>query len=195
MRIILATENQSKIKELKSLAKNSHCKFVELPQGSLVFPEESGKTFKENALIKAQYVYKSLKAPVLADDSGLEVDCLGGQPGIFSSRYSKAGTDVSNTKKLLTELNKTHNKIRRARFRCSMVCIVEDVDKPIYSEGVLEGQISNVPRGKGGFGYDPVFFLPELGLCMAEISQEQKNKISHRSAAFNNMIKKLELID
>tara|TARA_B100001765_G_C19347159_1_gene268649 strand:- start:411 stop:641 length:231 start_codon:yes stop_codon:yes gene_type:complete len=76
-----------------------------------------------------------------------------------------------------------------------MVCIVEDVDKPIYSEGVLEGQISDVPRGKGGFGYDPVFFLPELGLCMAEISQEQKNKISHRSVAFNNMIKKLELIN
>ena len=180
MRIILATENQGKIKELKSLAKNSHCKFVELPQGNLVFPEESGKTFKENALIKAQYVYKSLKAPVLADDSGLEVDCLGGQPGIFSSRYSKAGTDISNTKKLLAELNKTHNKFRRARFRCSMVCIVEDVNKPIYSEGGLEGQISDVPRGKGGFGYDPVFFLPELGLCMAEISQEQKNKISHR---------------
>ena len=76
--------------------------------------------------------------------------------------------------KLLKELNKTHNKFRRARFRCSMVCIVEDVNKPIYSEGVLEGQISNVPRGKGGFGYDPVFFLPELGLCMAEIFARTK---------------------
>ena len=187
MRVTFATKNEGKIKELRNLAKNTELNIETVPD-KIIFPKETGLTYQENALIKAQHIFDLIGTNVIADDSGLEVDALGGDPGIFSSRYSKRATDAANINKLLKNLKNTSN--RRARFKCSMACILEKGSKPLFSEGILEGLITTEQKGKNGFGYDPVFFLPDLGLCMAEISNKEKNTISHRAIAFQQMIKK-----
>ena len=188
MRVTFATKNEGKIKELRNLAKNTELNIETVPD-KIIFPKETGLTYQENALIKAQHIFDLIGTNVIADDSGLEVDALGGDPGIFSSRYSKRATDTANINKLLKNLKNTSN--RSARFKCSMACILEKGSAPLFSEGILEGLITTEQKGKNGFGYDPVFFLPDLGLCMAEISNKEKNTISHRAIAFQQMIKKL----
>ena len=188
MRVTFATKNEGKIKELRNLAKNTELNIETVPD-KIIFPKEIGLTYQENALIKAQHIFDLIGTNVIADDSGLEVDALGGDPGIFSSRYSKRATDTANINKLLKNLKNTSN--RSARFKCSMACILEKGSEPLFSEGILEGLITTEQKGKNGFGYDPVFFLPDLGLCMAEISNKEKNTISHRAIAFQQMIKKL----
>jgi XTP/dITP diphosphohydrolase len=145
--------------------------------------EEDGSSFFENALKKAKAISKHTGEVVLADDSGLEVEWLSGEPGVYSSRYSGQGaTDSSNIKKLLLNLEGVPGEKRGAAFRCALVLYCPD-GKYILFEGRLEGIIHDKPQGDGGFGYDPVFFLPDLGLTVAQISPEIKNRISHRAQA------------
>ena len=153
---------------------------------------EDGKTFLENALKKARIVSEFTGEMALADDSGLEVDYLGGEPGIYSSRYSgENATDESNIQKLLENLRGIPPEKRGASFRCVLVLYRSD-DTFEYFEGRLRGQIHDRPVGEGGFGYDPVFFLPERGMTVAQLPPEVKNTISHRAQAFHKLKKKLE---
>ena len=190
MEIILATQNAGKLKEFNELAKGSGLKFIPIP-GNHTFPEETGRTFFENAFIKANYVFSLTGMPSIGDDSGLEVDVLDGRPGIHSSRYSKKGTDKSNVDKLLLELESVQDKDRSARFKCCLVLIQDSQSGPISTEGLVEGKISEERKGNKGFGYDPVFIPKGSLLHMAEIEESEKNLISHRANAFRSLIKKL----
>ena len=190
MEIILATQNAGKLKEFNELAKGSGLTFIPIP-GEHTFPEETGRTFFENAFIKANYVFSLTGIPSIGDDSGLEVDALDGRPGIHSSRYSREGTDQSNVDKLLFELKGVQDKDRSAKFKCCLVLIQYSQRDPISAEGVVEGKISEKERGNKGFGYDPVFIPKGSMLHMAEIEESEKNLISHRANAFRSLIKKL----
>ena len=198
MEIILATQNNGKIIEFNELAEGTELNFIALPDKKR-FPEETGNTFFENAFIKANFAFSLTGLPCLADDSGLEVDFLDGKPGIYSSRYSKGGTDQSNIDKLLIELEGVPFRKRSARFRCCLVLILDNkyhLQTPLPSDvtstqGVVEGKIGVEIRGDRGFGYDPIFIPDGSSLHMAEIDQQKKNLISHRANAFKSLLKKL----
>jgi XTP/dITP diphosphohydrolase len=148
---------------------------------------EDGKTFFENALKKARAVSEKTGLASLADDSGLEVDSLGGRPGIHSARYSGPdATDASNIRKLLTELHGRPDELRRAAFRCVLVLYRPGGDYDVF-DGKLDGIISTEVRGENGFGYDPVFLIPDLGRTAAEVSPDEKNRISHRAKALEKL--------
>jgi len=190
MEIILATQNNGKIKEFNEMAKGTELNFIPVPNNP-AFPKETGSTFFENASIKANFVFSLTGRACLGDDSGLEVDVLYGKPGIHSSRYSKEATDGSNMDKLLNELKGVSCKDRSARFKCCLVLIQENENNLINSEGVIEGKIAEEKKGDKGFGYDPIF-IPEGSLLhMAEIDQKEKNLISHRANAFRSLLEKL----
>jgi XTP/dITP diphosphohydrolase len=153
-----------------------------------VAPEETGGTLVENARLKARAAVALTRLPAVADDTGLEVDALGGRPGVHTSRYAgPRATDEDNIARLLRELEDVPRERRTARFRT--VCVVSDPDgADLVAEGVLEGRITRVPRGAGGFGYDPVFEVPELGRTLAELSADEKNHHSHRARATRNLL-------
>ena len=185
--VVLATSNQGKLKEFAELLSPVFGKVLSLREFNGL-PEivEDGETFSENALKKARVISRLIQKITLADDSGLEVDALGGRPGVFSSRYAgeNAGDD-ENINKLLQELKGAAN--RNARFVCCLALVFPD-GKEITVEGRCEGVIAEEPRGEGGFGYDPVFYLPELNKTMAELNLPEKNLLSHRSRAVNALI-------
>ena len=185
--IVLATGNKGKIREFTGLLGGVFGNIVSL--NDLVAPPEvveDGETFRENALKKASAIASYSGKPALADDSGLEVEALGGRPGVYSARYAgEDAADRDNIARLLTELNGIEN--RNARFVC-FLALVSPEGKEITAEGRCEGVILGEPRGEGGFGYDPVFFLPEFGKTMAELTPEQKNKVSHRARACESLI-------
>ena len=189
--IILATGNQGKIKELQGLLSPLKC----TPQKKYDISEadETGLTFIENALIKARHASSIAQMPALADDSGLVVLALEGRPGIYSSRF--AGPDASdqdNIDKLLTELKDTPEYLRQAYFYCTMVLIEHPKDPtPIIATGKIEGVISTHATGEHGFGYDPVFFLPNHQKTMADLEDHVKNKISHRAIAMKSLLAQL----
>lgn len=184
MRIVLATRNQGKIREMKALLEGLPVEVLTLDDFSdLSLPQEDGRTFEENALKKAKAVAEATGLWALSDDSGLEVDHLGGKPGIHSARYAGEGsTDEENNRKLLKELNGVPAEKRKARYRC-VIALVGPKGESFTFEGECEGIISEYPKGEGGFGYDPIFFLPEKGKTMAELRPEEKNRISHRGKA------------
>lgn len=186
--ILVASKNKGKIAEIKKT-------LAELPvvvkpvseyfTGSE--PDETGDTFRENAILKATYYYQQTQLPCLADDSGLEVDIIQGQPGVKSARYAgENANDQENNRKLLQELQKVPLEQRTARFRC-VLAYVEDSQTVITAEGSCEGMILTAPQGSGGFGYDPLFYLPGLERSLAELSLEEKNRISHRGQAMARM--------
>jgi XTP/dITP diphosphohydrolase len=181
--IVLASNNQGKIREIQALLPD----YSIIPQSEFIQTEveETGVTFVENALLKARHAAQHSHLPVLADDSGLAVDALGGAPGIFSARYAGIGvSDQDNVNKLLIELSGLALEERTARFICVMV-LIEHADDPvpIIAQGKWEGRISFHPSGANGFGYDPVFWLPEHDCSSAELSAEVKNSLSHRGQA------------
>jgi XTP/dITP diphosphohydrolase len=182
--LVLATRNKDKIKEISlalsglPLELKSGFDFSELPA-----VEETGSTLKENAFLKARAFFLATGLPTLADDTGLEIDALGGAPGVFSSRFSGPNaTYAENVTKVLAEMKGIRAKERKARFRCVITLVFSPADERRV-EGVLEGSITVVPIGAGGFGYDPIFYVPELERTLAELSLEQKNRISHRGRA------------
>jgi len=185
-RIVLATGNAGKLKELREIFSGSDVNIV--AQSEFDTPEaiEDGLSFVENAIIKARNAAAHTGLPALSDDSGIEVDALNGEPGIHSARY--AGDDESNIQKLLRELAGVEEDKRTARFQCVMVYLRHAHDPvPLIAHGVWEGKILSSTQGEGGFGYDPVFFVPERSCSAAELSAEDKNALSHRGKALRKM--------
>ena len=188
MKIAIATKNSGKLKEFQQLAKNTNFELIPIPESISELPPETGKTFYENALIKAKFVSNALEIPAIGDDSGLEVDALNGEPGIYSARYSESGEDKDNCLKLLKNMTSLESEFRSARFKCCLVGFFEG--KIIKSFGALEGKISEGFKGDKGFGYDPIF-ITQNGMHLAELEKEEKNAISHRSLAFRELLKDL----
>ncbi len=189
-KIVLATGNKGKLREFRGLLEGVFGSIVSL--NDLESPPEvteDGETFRENALKKARAIAAYSGLPALADDSGLEVEALGGRPGVYSARYAGEGaTDRDNIRKLLVELHGVED--RKARFVCFLALVTPGGDETTVS-GECEGIIIDKPRGEGGFGYDPVFFLPGYDKTMAEIPAGLKNKISHRARACESLAKHL----
>lgn len=183
-KVVFASKNKGKIREVKQLFSSIGIEILTVPDDFEVI--ENGETFLENAVKKAKEAVKVTNTIALADDSGLMVDALNGEPGIHSSRY--ADNDTNRINKLLQALNNVPKEKRQARFICSMALVDKNGSLLHSTEGVCEGEIIFEPRGNDGFGFDPVFFLPELKLTMAEIPLEKKNTISHRSRAFSQML-------
>ncbi len=177
--IVLATRNQGKLREMAEIAEPYGIRILALPD-DVEMPEETGRTFLDNARLKAVHGHRMTNMPVLADDSGIEVDALRGAPGIYSARFSGPGaTDVRNNELLLQRLR--HATTRQARYRAALV--LWDGEREWSAMGTWEGEILESPRGKGGFGYDPLFYVPELGCSAAELSPEDKSRHSHRGKA------------
>ena len=192
-KIVLASGNLDKIREINVLLSNTSYEIIPQSKFDVIEADETGVTFLENALIKARNAAKHTEHPVIADDSGLEVDALDGEPGIFSARYAGPNaSDKDNLNKLIKNIKRLDQKYCRARFICSMVFLKNLNEKdPINVEGVWEGRIITNPRGKNGFGYDPIFYIPSLGCTSAELSDEKKNKLSHRGKALRLLIEKI----
>ena len=196
MEFVLATFNPDKVRELEQLLALPDVVLRPLSEfPGAIAPEETGVTLLENARLKAEYAATLTRLPVIADDTGLEVDALDGGPGVYSARF--AGPDATyadNVQKLLASLERVPAPRRTARFRCVIVARVPGRGE-LVGEGVLEGRITAAPRGTNGFGYDPVFELPELGRTLAELSAEEKNRISHRALAAQALAAKLARLD
>ncbi|MEA3405848.1 MAG: RdgB/HAM1 family non-canonical purine NTP pyrophosphatase, partial [Pseudomonadota bacterium] len=156
--------------------------------------EETGLSFIENAILKARYACAKTGLSAIADDSGIEVSALQGQPGIYSSRYAgENATDQDNIQKLLKELEGVPKSKRQASFYCAMVfCRHESDPTPLVALGQWHGEILHEPVGAGGFGYDPVFFVPDQGVSSAELTKQQKNKISHRAQALHSLVEQMK---
>lgn len=192
MEIVIASNNKHKVEEFQAMLEN----FFVLPMGDVgcnLEVEENGKSFYENAKIKAEAVSSFLKGRnyiVLSDDSGLCVDALGGRPGIYSARYSgEHGNDRENRKKLLDDLKNCSN--RSAHFQCDLVAIFPD-GKEIHACGKAHGEILEKELGENGFGYDSLFFSKELGKTFAQATEQEKNSVSHRAKAVQNLLQILK---
>lgn len=190
-KLVLASNNAKKMKELNALL--APLGFEVIPQGQLGIPEaeEPHCTFVENALAKARHAAQHSGLPALADDSGLCVKALGGAPGVISARYAgEPKSDARNNEKLLADL--AGETERRAHFvSCLVLCRSGDDPQPIIAEGEWHGEIVDQYRGDGGFGYDPLFFVPEFGQTAAELDAETKNRVSHRGRAMQKLIERL----
>lgn len=188
MKIMIATGNKGKLTEFRRLLMPVNIQVVSaVEEGFSDMPEETGTSFAENAWIKAYTLYQASGYATLADDSGLEVEALGGAPGIYSSRYAGEGaTDEENIQKLLLSLAGEEN--RRARFVCT-ICYISQRGQSHYVTGVCHGQIAREPIGSGGFGYDPLFLVGERSF--AELPEEEKDRISHRARAIREFEKKI----
>ena len=183
MRFILASNNKGKLKEMKTILEGLGNEVVSQSEAGLAIEaEETGKTFEENALIKARAACDALSEPAIADDSGLAVDALDGAPGVYSARYGgdTCENDADRVKLLLKSLDS--EKKRSAKFVSCIACVFPN-GNVISARGECEGEITFAPRGEGGFGYDPVFELTGTGKTMAELSPEEKNAVSHRGRA------------
>jgi len=195
-KVILASGNAGKVREINTLLVSHGIEVVS--QNEFDVPEaiEDGLSFVENAIKKARNACEHTGLPCIADDSGIEVDALGKAPGIYSARYSGEGaTDKSNYEKMLNELKDVADEDRTARYQCVMVYMKSaDDPTPIITQGALEGKILTSPQGGGGFGYDPIFWLEDKNCSAAELSLQEKNKISHRAIALNALAEKLKAI-
>jgi len=192
-RLVLASSNAGKLRELSALLAPLGHELV--PQSALGFdsPPETGTTFVENALLKARHASRLAHLPALADDSGIEVDALGGRPGVYSARYAGEGaSDTQNLQKLLAELQGVSDERRTARYQC-VIALVRKADDPapLIAEGAWEGRILQAPRGSHGFGYDPIFLPAGLQLTAAELSAHDKNAVSHRGKALKALVAQL----
>ncbi|MDP4534620.1 XTP/dITP diphosphatase [Alkalimonas collagenimarina] len=193
-KIVLATGNQGKVAELSSMLEPFSCQVVPQSEFQLSDADETGLTFVENAIIKARHAALATGLPAIADDSGLAVDALQGAPGIYSARYAGEGSnDQLNIEKLLTELCSTPTEQRQAQFHCVLVFMRHAEDPtPLISHGSWAGQILKQPAGEGGFGYDPVFYLPEQDCTAAQLSKAKKQQLSHRGQALRQLLAQLQ---
>lgn len=191
-RILFATGNAGKMKEIRMILSDLPLPVISMKEAGVAAEiEENGSTFEENAVIKARAVMELTGEIALADDSGLEIDYLDGAPGIYSARFMGEDTsyDIKNTA-LIEKLEGVPEEQRTARFVCAIACALPD-GRILTSRGAMEGVIAHEIRGENGFGYDPIFYLPEYGLTSAEISPEQKNELSHRGKALRAMKEQL----
>jgi XTP/dITP diphosphohydrolase len=191
--LVVATTNQGKLQEFRALLADLPFDLHSLSELGIAAPEESGASFLENALLKARHAAAAGNAAAIADDSGLEVDALGGAPGIYSARYAGPNADDAlNNAKLLNALRGVPRERRRARSRCALVFVAGPGDPaPLIAEGVWEGLILESPQGSGGFGYDPYFWLPDLELTAAQLDVADKNRRSHRGIALRSLARQM----
>jgi len=190
MRFVLASKNQHKITEMRAILSSLGAELLSQEQlGVDLSPEETGATFEENALIKAKALYDATGIPAIADDSGLEVDALSGEPGVRSARYCE-GSDTDRTNKLLGNMRDIPEDRRGARFVSAIACVLDE-NTSLVCRGECEGRILKRMEGGGGFGYDPVFLVPETGMTFAQMPAEIKNRISHRAKALACFAEKL----
>lgn len=186
--LVVATGNPGKLPEMQAYLANSGWELILKPEELEI--EETGETFAANACLKASQIAKATGNWAIADDSGLEVDALNGVPGVYSARYAK--TDSERIARLLKELGNEAN--RQAQFVCVVAIASPDGAIALQSEGICRGEILHAPRGDGGFGYDPIFYVPEKQLTFAEMTPELKRSISHRGKAFTALLGELERI-
>ena len=181
--LVLASHNAGKLKELQAML-GAHVRVRSIGEFSSVEPEETGLSFVENAILKARHAARVSGLPALADDSGLAVDALGGAPGIYSARYAGGGGDAANNAKLLEVLRDVPDEQRTAQFVCALALVRHADDPlPILCEGLWHGSILHAARGEHGFGYDPLFWVPERECSSAELAPVDKNRLSHRARA------------
>lgn len=190
MDIVLASANPGKIRELKAIMEGLAVRVH--PQSEFEIPpvDETGTTFVENAIIKARHAAKHARLPAIADDSGLSVDALNGAPGVYSARYAGIGaSDDANLRKLLADVESVPDRERSCRFIC-VIAYFKSADDPLpqIATGVWEGFLLKSPRGSNGFGYDPIFYIPDRDCASAELDPTSKNRISHRSQALNALL-------
>lgn len=192
-RVVLASGNAGKLREMSALLAPLGFELLTLASLGIPSPEETGTTFLENALLKARHAAGAAGLPAISDDSGIEVDALGGRPGVYSARFAGAqATDQDNLRKLLAELHGVHPEFRQARYHCVIVFVRNAADPdPIVAHGKWEGQIALEPRGDGGFGYDPIFVPAGLHSTAAQLTAGEKNKISHRALALLALVDEL----
>ncbi|WP_223116286.1 RdgB/HAM1 family non-canonical purine NTP pyrophosphatase [Nitrincola alkalisediminis] len=192
-KIVLASSNAGKLKEFCDMLADFQIEVVPQSQFNVIDAEETGLSFVENAIIKARHACQQTGLPALADDSGLEVDALNGAPGIYSARYSGPNSsDLSNVDKLLLDLQAIPEPLRTGRYQCVLVFMRHALDPtPLICQGSWEGKLLFEPKGQGGFGYDPIFYCPKLGLTAAEMSAETKHSVSHRGLAMNVLVSQL----
>lgn len=188
MKIIFATGNENKLREIRQITENMGIEIVSMKDaGYYTEVEETGTTFEENAYLKASAIAKKCNLPTLADDSGLEIDYLNKEPGIYSSRFMGEDTPYSvKNAELLRRMEGVPDEKRTARFVCA-ICLVRPDGSSETVKATMEGRVAYKSAGKNGFGYDPIFFLPERGCTSAELSPEEKNAISHRGKALRMM--------
>lgn len=199
MKVIFATGNEGKMREIRAILKDMEADILSMKEAGLSLDiEEDGESFAENALIKARAVADALAAAgglhdcvVLADDSGLEIDCLNGEPGIYSARYLGEDTPFDvKSRDLLRRMEHVPDEERSARFVCAIAAVFPDGESMV-TRGTIEGRIGHALAGDNGFGYDPIFYLPEYGRTAAELTDGEKNQISHRSRALALMKEEL----
>lgn len=200
LQIIFATGNQGKMREIRAILEDLEVGISSMKEAGLDLEiEENGTTFEDNAVIKARTVANALAAQgkeqtcvVMADDSGLEIDCLNGEPGVYSARYLGEETPFDlKSRDILRRMADVPEDERTARFVCAIAAIFPD-GEAVTTSGIVEGRIGYELRGDNGFGYDPIFYLPEYGRTAAELSDEEKNRISHRSRALGLMKEELK---
>ncbi len=191
-RIIFATGNAGKMREIREILADLGMEILSMREaGADIDIEENGTSYEENALIKARAVAKVTGELVLADDSGLEIDALGGEPGVYSARYLGEDTPYSvKNANLISRLEGVPDEERTARFVCAIAAVLPD-GRELTTRAAIEGRIGYEEKGQGGFGYDPIFFVPQFGKTTAELTAEEKNKVSHRGKALELMKEEL----
>lgn len=189
-KLVVASHNQGKIGEIKKLLKQLNIEVISSAELNISDIEETGTTFAENAKIKAETTSLACGLPCLADDSGLCVDALNGRPGVYSARYAPDRNFELGIKKLLSEIEQTKSNNRKAHFSCCLA-FARPKEKTIFFEGRVDGKISSQPQGKNGFGYDPIFIPDGYDQTFAELGNDIKNTMSHRSRALEKFIKEL----
>ena len=196
-RVVLASANKGKLREINQLLEGLHIVAVPQSQLGVTDVEETGLTFVENAIIKARHASQLTGLPAIADDSGIEVDALHGAPGIYSARYSGVGaSDAGNLRLMLDNLRDVPEAQRTARFQCLMVYMRHSKDPtPIICQGTWEGRILFEPVGENGFGYDPVFYVPEEACSAAQLASDVKNRLSHRGQALRKLVSALQNLE
>jgi XTP/dITP diphosphohydrolase len=193
-KFVLASGNKGKVREFNEILADLDIEVV--PQSEFGVPEaeETGLTFVENAILKARNAAQHTGLPAIADDSGIEVDFLKGAPGIYSARYAGVGAgDEANLQKLLRDMEGVPEAERAARFQCLIVCMRHPLDPvPLICQGTWEGRLATTPQGENGFGYDPIFYVPEYDCMSAELPREVKNRLSHRGQALRQLVAALK---
>ena len=193
-KIVLASNNRGKVREFNELLADLDWQVTPQAELGVTEIEETGLTFVENAILKARHAAAHTGLPAIADDSGLEVDVLNGAPGIYSARYAgTAASDEENLQKLLADIEGVPDEKRSARFQCLLVLMRHELDPtPLISQGTWEGRILQAAHGDNGFGYDPVFYVPEQDCSSAELPAEVKNRLSHRGQALQKFIQAMK---
>lgn len=193
-KVVLASNNKGKVREINQILAGLDISVLPQSDFSITEVEETGLTFVENAILKARHAAGQSGLPTIADDSGIEVDALKGEPGIYAARYAGVGaSDEENLQKLLHALQDVPDEKRTARFQCLMVYMRHANDPtPLICQGVWEGAITREPQGENGFGYDPVFYVPDHDCTSAQLSPELKNSLSHRGQALRLLVDQLK---